>query len=87
MVTPYKLLTDEQQQIIRDRNLKYYHNNKEKIKERTQIYWQKYYEKNHIKMLERQKKYYRKQRYFYGIDIENVINKSKEIDKITVYFN
>jgi hypothetical protein len=31
MGTPYKLLTDEQQQIIEDRNLKYYHENKEKI--------------------------------------------------------
>ena len=87
MQTPYKLLTDEQQQIIKDRNLKYYHNNKEKIRERTQIYWKEYYDKNRIKMLERQKKYYRKQRYFYGIDIENVMNKPTEREKLTVYFN
>ena len=41
----YKLLTDEQKQIIIEKNLNYYYKNKEKIKERTKIYWKEYYKK------------------------------------------
>ena len=85
MQTPYKLLTDEQQQIIKDRNLKYYHNNKEKIRERTQIYFKEYYHKNHLKMILRQRNYTRRK--YFGLDIENVNIKPKEREKLTVSFN
>ena len=37
MPTPYKDLTEEKQQIIRERNLKYYYDNKEKINEQKYI--------------------------------------------------
>ena len=86
MGTPYKLLSDEQQQIIRDRNLKYYHNNKEKIRERTKIYFKEYYHKNHLKMILRQRNYTR-QKYFSRVNIENVNIKPKEREKLTVCFN
>ena len=82
----YKLLTDEQKQIIIEKNLNYYYNNKEKIKERTKIYWKEYYKKNLIKMLERQKKNYRKQKYFIN-DNENINIKLKEREEIIVLFN
>ena len=85
MGTPYKLLTDEQQQIIRDRNLKYYHDNKEKIRERTKIYFKEYYHKNHLKMILRQRNYTRRK--YFGLDIENVNIKPKEREKLTVCFN
>ena len=58
MPTPYKDLTEEQQQIIRERNLKYYYDNKEKINKRSKIYWKEYYNRHHQEMLERQKKYH-----------------------------
>ena len=82
----YKLLTDEQKQIIIEKNLNYYYKNKEKIKERTKIYWKEYYKKNLIKMLERQKKNYRKQKYFIN-DNENINIKLKEREEIIVLFN
>ena len=82
----YKLLTDEQKQIIIEKNLNYYYKNKEKIKERTKIYWKEYYKKNLNKMLERQKKNYRKQKYFTN-DNENINNKLKEREEIIVLFN
>ena len=82
----YKLLTDEQKQIIIEKNLNYYYNNKEKIKERTKNYWKEYYKKNLIKMLERQKKNYRKQKYFIN-DNENINIKLKEREEIIVLFN
>ena len=43
MPTLYKDLTEEQQQIIREKNLKYYYDNKEKINKRSKIYWKEYY--------------------------------------------
>ena len=82
----YKLLTDEQKQIIIEKNLNYYYKNKEKIKERTKIYWKEYYKNNLTKMLERQKKNYRKQKYFIN-DNENINNKLKEREEIIVLFN
>ena len=82
----YKLLTDEQKQIIIEKKLNYYYKNKEKIKERTKIYWKEYYKKNLIKMLERQKKNYRKQKYFIN-DNENINIKLKEREEIIVLFN
>ena len=82
----YKLLTDEQKQIIIEKNLNYYYKNKEKIKERTKIYWKEYYQKNLIKMLERQKKNYRKQKYFIN-DNGNINIKLKEREEIIVLFN
>ena len=82
----YKLLTDEQKQIIIEKNLNYYYKNKEKIKERTTIYWKEYYKKNLTKMLERQKKNYRKQKYFIN-DNENINIKLKEREEIIVLFN
>ena len=82
----YKLLTDEQKQIIIEKNLNYYYKNKEKIKERTKIYWKEYYKNNLIKMLERQKKNYRKQKYFIN-DNENINIKLKEREEIIVLFN
>jgi hypothetical protein len=82
----YKLLTDEQKQIIIEKNLNYYYNNKEKIKERTKIYWKEYYKNNLTKMLERQKKNYRKQKYFIN-DNENINIKLKEREEIIVLFN
>ena len=82
----YKLLTDEQKQIIIENNLNYYYKNKEKIKERTKIYWKEYYKKNLTKMLERQKKNYRKQKYFIN-DNENINIKLKEREEIIVLFN
>jgi len=86
MGTPYKLLTDEQQQIIRDRNLKYYYDNKEKIRERTKIYFKEYYHKNHLKMILRQRNYTRR-KYFSRVNIENVNIKPKEKETLTVSFN
>jgi len=82
----YRLLTDEQKQIIRDKNLQYYHNNKEKIKQRTKIYWREYYKNNYTKLLERQKQNYRLKKYFIS-DNENINNKSKERDNIIISFN
>jgi len=82
----YKLLTDEKKQIIIEKNLNYYYKNKEKIKERTKIYWKEYYKNNLTKMLERQKKNYRKQKYFIN-DNENINNKLKEREEIIVLFN
>ena len=76
MPTPYKFLTEEQQQIIRERNLKYYHDNKEKINKRTKIYWKEYYKRHHQEMLERRKKYHLIKNYFRGV--ENNYKKLKE---------
>jgi len=81
MPTPYKFLSDEQQQIIRERNLKYYHDNKEKINKRTKIYWKEYYKKHQQEMLERQKKYHIIKNYFRGV--ENNYKKLKE--KVVIY--
>ena len=44
--------------MIRQKNLKYYHDNKEKVALRTGDYDKNYYQKNRQKMLERQKIYY-----------------------------
>ena len=54
---PYKDLSDEEKQIIIQKNLEYYYNNKQKIKLRTYFYFREYYRKNHMKMLDRQKNY------------------------------
>ena len=81
MPTPYKFLTDEQQQIIRERNLKYYHDNKEKINKRTKIYWKEYYKRHHQEMLERQKRNHIIKNYFRGV--EDNYKKLKE--KVVIY--
>jgi len=81
MPTPYKFLSDEQQQIIRERNLKYYHDNKEKINKRTKIYWKEYYKKHQQEMLERQKKYHIIKNYFRGVEI----NYKKLKEKVVIY--
>ena len=81
MPTPYKFLSDEQQQIIRERNLKYYHDNKEKINKRTKIYWKEYYRKHQQEMLERQKKYHIIKNYFRGVEI----NYKKLKEKVVIY--
>jgi hypothetical protein len=81
MPTPYKFLSDEQQQIIRERNLKYYHDNKEKINKRTKIYWKEYYKKHQQEMLERQKKYHIIKNYFRGVET----NYKKLKEKVVIY--
>ena len=81
MPTPYKFLTEEQQQIIRERNLKYYHDNKEKINKRTKLYWKEYYKRHHQEMLERQKKYHIIKNYFRGVEI----NYKKLKEKVVIY--
>ena len=81
MPTPYKFLSDEQQQIIRERNLKYYHDNKEKINKRTKIYWKEYYKKHQQEMLERQKRNHIIKNYFRGV--EDNYKKLKE--KVVIY--
>jgi hypothetical protein len=54
---PYKDLSDEEKQIIIQKNLEYYYKNRQKIKVRTYIYFREYYRKNHMRMLERQRQY------------------------------
>ena len=81
MPTPYKFLTEEQQQIIRERNLKYYYDNKEKINKRSKIYWKEYYKRHQQEMRERQKKYHLIKNYFRGV--EDNYKKLKE--KVVIY--
>ena len=92
-MTVYKDLSDEEKQIIIQKNLEYYYKNKQKIKLRTHIYFKEYYIKNHMKMLDRQKSYRNKnydripiqhQKNCNHIVIENVKIKR---DKITVDLN
>ena len=61
----YKLLTDEQKQIIIEKNLNYYYKNKEKIKERTKIYWKEYYKKKINKNVRETKEKLQKTKIFY----------------------
>jgi hypothetical protein len=56
-MTAYKDLTEEEKQIIIQKNLQYYYNNKQKIKLRTYLYFREYYRKNHMKMLDRQRQH------------------------------
>ena len=56
-MTAYKDLTEEEKQIIIQKNLEYYYKNKQKIKLRTHIYFREYYIKNNMKRLDRQKSY------------------------------
>jgi len=67
----YNQLSEEKKQIIRDKNLKYYYNNKEKVKQRTDIYFKEYYKKNLLKMLEKSKTAYRKIKYNKSYDNKN----------------
>ena len=89
-MTVYKDLSDEEKQIIIQKNLEYYYKNKQKIKLRTHIYYKQYYIKNHMKMLDRQKSYRNKnydrdpRKYIQNIVVENV---KIERDKITVDLN
>ena len=86
----YKDLTEEQQQIIIQKNLEYYYKNKHKIKIRTHIYHKEYYIKNQMKMLERARQYRHKnydiipQKYIQNIVSENV---KIERGKITIDLN
>ena len=58
MNNKYNLLSEEKKEMIRQKNLKYYHDNKEKVALRTSDYYKNYYQKHKQKMLERQKIYY-----------------------------
>ena len=89
-MTAYKDLTEEEKQIIIQKNLKYYYNNRQKIKIRTYIYFREYYRKNHMMMLERARQYRYKnydiipQKYIQNIVSENV---KIERGKITIDLN
>ena len=76
----YKFLSEEKKQIIRDNNLKYYYNNKEKVKQRTDIYFKEYYKKNLEKMLVRSKTNYRKKKYNKCFDNKNEHNLKVEFN-------
>ena len=82
MATPYKFMSEEQREIIRQRNLKYYHDNKNEIKKRTKIYWKEYYKKNQQKMLDRQKKYHKIQTFYRGD--ENYYNEQQAKAKLNI---
>jgi hypothetical protein len=93
VVKDIEYLSDEQKQIIIQKNLDYYYNNKQRIKLRTYFYFREYYRQNHMQMLERQRQYRNKnydriptqpQKYCNHIVIENV---KIERDKITVDLN
>ena len=89
-MTAYKDLSDEEKQIIIQKNLEYYYNNRQKIKVRTHIYFREYYMKNHMKMLDRQKSYRNKN---YDRDprkyIQNIVSENVKIErgKITIDLN
>ena len=89
-MTAYKDLTEEEKKIIIEKNLRYYYNNRQKIKVRTYIYFREYNRKNHMLMLERQQKYRQKkydiipQKYIQNIVSENV---KIERGKITIDLN
>ena len=89
-MTAYKDLTEEEQQIIIQKNLEYYYKNRQKIKVRTHIYFREYYMKNHMKMLDRQKSYRNKN---YDRDprkyIQNIVSENVKIErgKITIDLN
>ena len=87
-MTAYKDLSEEEKQIIIQKNLEYYYKNRQKIKLRTHIYFKNYYIKNHMKMLDRQKSYRNRNRdprkYIQNIVSENV---KIERGKITVDLN
>ena len=89
-MTAYKDLSDEEKQIIIQKNLEYYYKNRQKIKLRTHIYFKEYYIKNHMKMLERQRQHRYKnydiipQKYIQNIVSENV---KIERGKITIDLN
>ena len=84
MATPYKFKSEEQREIIRVRNLKYYHDNKNEIKKRTKIYWKEYYKKNQQKMLERRKKYWKVKTFYHGDENYYEEQQSKAKEKINV---
>ena len=87
-MTAYKDLTEEEQQIIIQKNLEYYYKNKHKIKLRTHIYYKEYYIKNHMKMLDRQKNYRNRNRDPIKC-IQNIVSENVKIErgKITVDLN
>ena len=85
----YKDLSEGEQQIIKDKNLKYYYNNRQKIKVRTYFYFREYYRKNHMMMLERARQYRHKN---YDIipqkNIQNIVSENVKIGgKITIDLN
>ena len=55
---PYKDLSEEQKEIIRERNKKYYHDNKEIINKRVKEYNKYYYKNNLEELRQRQQEYY-----------------------------
>jgi len=84
---PYKDLSDEEKQIIIQKNLEYYYKNRQKIKLRTHIYFKEYYIKNHMKMLDRQKNYRNRNRDPIKY-IQNIVSENVKIGgKITVDLN
>ena len=88
IMTAYKDLTEEEQQIIIQKNLEYYYKNKHKIKIRTHIYHKEYYIKNHMKMLDRQKNYRNRNRDPIKY-IQNIVSENVKIErgKITIDLN
>ena len=88
-MTAYKDLTEEEKKIIIEKNLRYYYNNRHKIKVRTYIYFREYYRKNHMQMLERARQYRHKN---YDIipqkNIQNIVSENVKIGgKITIDLN
>ena len=89
-MTAYKDLTEEEKKIIIEKNLRYYYNNRQKIKVRTYIYFREYYRKNHMMMLERARQNRHKN---YDIipkkTIQNIVSENVKIEKgkITIDLN
>jgi hypothetical protein len=87
-MTAYKDLSEEEKQIIIQKNLEYYYKNRQKIKLRTHIYFKEYYIKNHMKMLDRQKSY-RNKNYYRIPNTNQQYTKNVKIEKgkITIDLN
>jgi site-specific DNA-cytosine methylase len=62
-MTAYKDLSDEEKQIIIQKNLEYYYKNRQKINVRTHIYHKEYYIKNKDKILAYTKTYNKSDKY------------------------
>ena len=89
-MTAYKDLTEEEQRIIIEKNLRYYYNNKKIIKLRTHIYFKEYYIKNHMKMLDRQRQHrYKNYDRDSRKDIQKIVSENVKIErgKITIDLN
>jgi hypothetical protein len=87
-MTAYKDLSEEEKQIIIQKNLEYYYKNRQKIKLRTHIYFKEYYIKNHMKMLDRQRQH-RNKNYDRLPNPQNIVSENVKIErgKITIDLN